>query len=133
MGRILTIRLTALTHNEAEVFSTWPKMCALAWPGQGEIVNGSWRRSVVPVALQPPQGVETRKSGVVELADALADQERFGAWLPDQKELLHEALTRLAAARKELEAALADWKPQEAHKASIAMEDALDDMERVLE
>lgn len=133
MGRILTIRLTAATYDENEVFQTWPKLCSLAWPGKGEVANGVWRRTVLPAALQAPQGTPRQRGGVLELAGALSDQARFGAWLPAQKEQLRDGLARLAAAGEELEIALADWQGQAAHKASNALEDALDDMERVLE
>lgn len=133
MGRILTIRLTVATYDESEVFRAWPKLCSLAWPGQGEVANGVWRRTVLPAALQAPQGVPRQQCGVLELAGALADQARFGAWLPAQKEQLRDGLALLAAAGEALETALGDWQAQAAHKASNAMEDTLDDMERVLE
>ncbi len=132
MGRILTIRVSAVTFDQSEVFRAWPRLCALSWPGQGEVEDGEWKRIVLPPAIGPSLGAEKPRFGVLELAAALADQARFGDWLSGKKELLRDGLGRLAKAGEDLEAALSDWKPSDAHKASNAMEDALDDMEKLL-
>ena len=51
MGRILTVRVSAVTYDDGEVFRAWPDLCALAWPGQGEVSGRAWVPHIVSAAL----------------------------------------------------------------------------------
>lgn len=131
MGKILTIRLSAVTYNEEEVFRAWPRLCSLAWPGKGEISAQGWRPSVT--LFPPPLAATQPNYGVLTLAKVLLEEQRFGSWPSELIRLLDPAIGGLAAAVNKLEDALANWQPQAANTETNAIEDALDTMERVLE
>ncbi len=131
MGRILTIRVSAVTHDEAEVFRTWPRLCALAWPGQGEAAGGAWKPHCPPAVLAAPVAAEPWRRGVMELSRALCDEARFGDWPEDLRQRMDAGIAGLEKRADALEAALADWQPKAAHAASTAMEDILDELERL--
>ena len=110
MGRFLQIRLTAGTFDPEESARRWPRLVALAWP----------------VGRPGPRP----EPGVVELAEALHEQYHFGEWDSGLKQDLGSAVEGVFAVRKTLEEALADWRPKDADKASYALEDALDELEK---
>ncbi len=130
MSGILSIRLSAVTYDEGEVFRTWPQLCALAWPGKGELSGGVWKLNSIPAALAPPVAAEPVRRGVVELAQALAEEVRFGDWPDARKKALAGGAADLEKRLAALEKALGDWQPQAAHAACAALEDILSEMER---
>ncbi len=130
MGRILSIRLSAVTYNEEDVFRAWPGLCALAWPGKGDIYGGAWKPA--PDSFTPPVKAEPVSHGVVALAHALLEESRLGDWSDGLKKRLEQELAGLNTAVKQLETALADWQPQAANMASNAIEDRLDSLEEKL-
>ncbi|CAK7037009.1 MAG: hypothetical protein DELT_00609 [Desulfovibrio sp.] len=130
MGRVLSIRLSAVTYNEEDVFRAWPGLCALAWPGAGEVANGVWKPQAKAFAAPVPAAPVRR--GVVELAHALVEEFTLGDMAAAVKEKLRDKMAELQNAAAKLETALGDWKPQDANTATNAIEDALDKLERSL-
>ncbi|MDR3073883.1 MAG: hypothetical protein LBV01_04035 [Deltaproteobacteria bacterium] len=131
MGRVLTIRLHAGTYDEEDVFRSWPELCALAWPGKGEVTRGGWeKRPEPPAAIAAPEPV---RRGVLELAHSLGEEFRFGGWETAVQNRLRAGMDELDRAVLQLETALGDWRPQAADAAAYAIEDALDKLERELE
>ncbi len=104
MGRILTVRLSVTTYREEDVFRAWPHVCALAWPGKGEIVQGGWRMN--PETFAPPvQAVPVRR-GVVELVQSILEESRLGGWDTNLAKRLKTTLDDLEKSAARLEAAL---------------------------
>ena len=132
MGRILSVRLSATTFNDGEVLRAWPRLCALAWPGKGEISCGGWRPKTVPPALTPPVRPETSHFGVLDLVSDLLEEAEFGDWDAALALRLEAGLDDLRHAASGLKKALADWNPKAANAATDEIEDALDKMEREL-
>ena len=133
MGRILTIRLSAVTFAEDDVAKTWPKLCLLAWPGQGEIRSGAWARTVFPQKLAASVAVSRTVYGVRELAEALLEESRFGNWSVVTAQSLSEFLPNIEKSIAALDTALGEWQPGAAVTASDALEDALDALEHGVE
>ncbi len=129
---ILRIRVSTTTDSVEAVFRAWPDLCALAWPGRGEVYAGTWRPESGPAALAPPIAPALPSYGVRELAEALLEQADFGEWPEKTAKQLEPGLKSLYAAQQRLENALADWRPQEALQAAHALEDALDTMQDAL-
>ena len=130
MGRVLTIRLSAVTYNEEDVFRSWPHLCGLAWPGKGQIFSDGWKPD--PASFAPPVTAESVRRGVAELAAGLLEESRLGDWDKAVKSSLQPGLADLEKAVRQLETALADWQPQAANTASNALEDCLDALEEKL-
>ena len=130
MGRVLTIRLTASTYNEEEAWRSWPNLCALAWPGRGQVYSGGWKPN--PASFPSPVQADPVRYGVVELTRALVEEFHLGGWDKDRKNLLRDGLKILEKHLAALDDALADWQPQAANKASDAIEDGLDSLEHLL-
>lgn len=130
MGRILTIRLSAVTYNTEEVFRAWPNCCALAWPGKGEASGGVWRPAFVSANLAPPVAADVPRYSVQELVRDLLEEYEFGDWDSTLKSRVAADMDDLRKAFEMLASALADWKPQPANAATDAVEDALDKLER---
>jgi hypothetical protein len=107
MGKILQIRVSAWTYDEAEVEEAWPRLAELAFS--------------VPL--------KHHRRGVLEMVTALDDGLRFMNWPAPLKDSLTPGLERVVAIRDQLEGALADWDPRRADKLSNALEDALDAVE----
>ena len=107
MGKILQIRVSAWTYDEAEVEKVWPRLAELAFS--------------VPLKHE--------RRGVLEMVTALDDGLRFMNWPSSLKDSLAPGLARVVATKDQLEGALADWDPRRAEKLSNALEDALDAVE----
>ena len=129
MGRILSIRLSAVTFNTEDVFRAWPLLCTMAWPEKGYISNGVWCPLPMSAALAPPVVSEQPRYGVHELVHELLEEFEFGDWDTSLKEKAQEGMSALRQAFASLENALANWKPQLANTATDAIEDALDRLE----
>lgn len=128
MGRILTIRLSAVTYNEEDVFRAWPALCALAWPGQGDRASVGWRPK--PTLFAPPGAPEAKRRGVQDLARDFLEEFHFGDMEDGMKARLKSGTAELEKAIASLEKNLEDWQPQAANTASNAVEDALDTLEK---
>lgn len=127
MGRVLTVRVSVTTYNEEDVFRSWPNLCALAWPGKGEVYRDGWKPK--PVTFPPPVAADPVRHGVVELVRGLLEEFRLGDWGKDVKARLEAGLGDLEKALAALESALADWQPQAANTATNIIEDCLDALE----
>lgn len=130
MGRVLTIRLIASTYNKDEAWRSWPNLCALAWPGQGQVYGGGWKPN--PPSFAPPVKADPVLRGVAELARSLLEEFHLGDWDDARKRQMKAGLGELEKHLAELDNALADWQPQTANKASDAIEDSLDSLENFL-
>jgi len=107
MGKILQIRVSAWTYDEAEVEAAWPRLAELAFS--------------VPL--------KHHKRGVLEMVAALDDGFRFMDWPAALKDSIALDLRRVVAIKDQLEGALADWEPRRANSLSNELEDALDAIE----
>lgn len=108
MGKVLQIRVSAVTWNEDLVEEYWPNLVRLA---------GS-----VPV--------KSEERGVFELVRRLDEGLRFMKWSEARKLGMGPGIHEAARLKAEIEAALADWEPRKANALSDALEDALDALER---
>lgn len=108
MGKVLQIRVSAVTWNEGLVEEYWPSLVRLA---------GS-----VPV--------KSEERGVLELVRRLDEGLRFMKWSEARKRSMGPGIREAARLKAELEAALADWNPRGANALSDELEDALDALER---
>ena len=107
MGKILQIRVSAWTYDEADVEEALPRLAELAFS----------------VPLKHP------KRGVLEMVTALDDGLRFMDWPASLTESIAPGLKRVVAIKDQLEGALADWDPRRANSLSNELEDALDAVE----
>ena len=130
MGRVLTVRLSVATYNEEDVCRSWPNLCALAWPGKGQVYRDGWKPT--PEAFAPPVKADPVRRGVMELVHGLLEEFRLGDWDKDMKSRLRDGLDGLEKAAATLEKALADWQPQAANAATNMIEDSLDSLEESL-
>ena len=108
MGKVLQIRVTAVTWNEELVEEYWPRLVRLA--------------GTVPV--------KSEGRGVLELVRRLDEGLRFMKWSEARKQAMGPGIREAARLKAELEAALADWDPRKANGLSDDLEDALDALER---
>jgi len=111
MGRILTIRVQALTFFPEEVRRQWPKLWQLAFERH---------RPAFPCPHQ----------GVLELVQAVEDARQFGSVDKDEARALAQGMPAVLAARRSLEQTLGDWDVRGAVAATDALEDALDLVEQ---
>ena len=109
MGRVLQIRVSASTYRPEDVKKNWPRLFNLAWP---------------EADVHEPVGV-----GVLELIDRLSNESRLGDWPKERKQRLEPGVSRLVYLKQQLEAALGDWKPQQANSLSNDLEGLLDELE----
>lgn len=122
MGKLLFIRVCAATYDEDEVEKTWPKLYALAWPGNPDIVQ---------------KGVEnafgSSKKGVLELAEKAVDLLKYGKGRETKTQGIVEQAEDLQKALRGLEHALGERDIPLANKFTIAVEQSLDALENALE
>lgn len=108
VGEALQIRVSAVTWNPDLLEKRWPKLMELA-------------QSV------PNQ---TGTMGVLELVTALSEGIRFMDWPEAQKKKLEPKILELSRIKRDLENALAQWKPSNANALSEQLESVLDDLEQ---
>ena len=109
MGKVLQVRVTATTYNDAEVEKSWPSLWKLIWPE--------------PAAIP--------RKGVLELAAAVYDAVRAGL-IPDHVAgALKAKADQAEALRHAIDKALNDWKPAEADRIIYQLEDTLDELEDI--
>lgn len=108
MGKVLQIRVTAVTWNDELVEDDWPRLSKLAFG--------------LPIKLE--------NHGVLELVRALSEGLEFMNWPEERKQAMGDGIRECARIRDELNRALADWEPRKANDLSNQLEDALDRLER---
>ena len=124
MGRLLFIRVSAVTYDEQAMYKAWPNLCALGW-GEGS-------SPLTQYAPTPTVLATVKQRGVVELATVLCDLLQFGD-IPDTitsalGDLPHKCKAELGA----LEEALGNRDVAVAHNVTNALEDTLDNMEKLI-
>lgn len=108
MGKVLQIRVIAVTWDDELLEDYWPKLSKLAFS--------------VPVKVE--------KRGLMEMVRCLAEGLEFMKWSDATKMALGPGIKEAAKIRGEIEEALADWDPRRANDLSNQLEDALDRLER---
>lgn len=108
MGKVLQIRVIAVTWNKDFVEEEWPRLSRLAFS--------------LPLKFTD--------HGVLEMVRALAEGLEFMNWADRRKEVMGPGIRECDRLRKDLEKALADWQPSKANELSDKLEKALDSLER---
>jgi hypothetical protein len=111
MGDLLQIRVSASTFRPEDVESRYPKLVELA-------------------AEYADADAEANGLGVLELVNALQNTLHMGDVGPDLRDALKENVAAAFYLKTQLEAALADRKPQEADSFSYSIEETLDKLEK---
>ncbi|WP_027187484.1 hypothetical protein [Desulfovibrio cuneatus] len=124
MGKILFIRVSAITYREEDVPKTWPALYALAYPDEGFTIAGKNKRS---------QPAPTQNRGVLELAARLEDLFQFGELEETQRKALDTGLPPVRTAVAALEAALAERNAQTAFQLTDTIEEALSLLEKTVQ
>ena len=130
MGRILSVRVSAATYNEDDVFRTWPRLCSLAWPGKGRIWPDGWKLD--PVSFASPVASDPVRRGAVELVQGILEEFRLGDWDAAITAQVQDEMKNLAVSMGKLDQALGDWQPQAANAVTNEIEDSLDSLEEKL-
>lgn len=107
MGKVLQIRVSAVTWDEDKLEEYWPRVSQLAFS--------------VPVKLE--------NHGLLEMVRALSEGLQFMPWSEKRKEVMGPEIRECARIRGEIEKALADWEPRKANDLSNELEDRLDKLE----
>lgn len=108
MGKVLQIRVIAVTWNEDLLEEYWPRLSTLAFS--------------VPIKLE--------NHGLLEMTRALSEGLQFMKWSEARKTAMGPGIREAAKIRADLEKALADWEPRKANELSDRLEDTLDSLER---
>lgn len=108
MGKVLQIRVIAVTYRDELLEENWPRLTELAFS--------------VPIKFA--------NHGLLEMVRGLSEGLQFMKWSERRKEALGPGIRDCAAIRADLEKALADWDPRRANDLGNKLEDALDDLER---
>lgn len=108
MGKVLQIRVSAVTWNEDLIEDYWPRLAKLAFD--------------VPIKLE--------NHGVLEMVRALFEGLKFAKWPEASKAALGPGIEKAHAIREDLERALSDWNPGKANELSNQLEETLDKLER---
>lgn len=108
MGKVLQIRVIAVTWNEDLLEDYWPRLSRLAFS--------------VPIKLE--------NKGLLEMVRALSEGLQFMKWSDARKKAMGPGIEQAARIREDLDRALADWDPRKANELSNQLEDVLDALER---
>ena len=125
MGRLLFIRVSAVTYDETKVPKVWPDLASLVWPDPYGREAGS---PAVPVQ----QVMGPLERGVMELASGLADLVRLGGLDATRKKALEPHAQKLAGLLTAMEKALGNRDAQTAYTLTDAIEETLDAAEESL-
>ncbi|TVQ97996.1 MAG: hypothetical protein EA399_11680 [Desulfovibrionales bacterium] len=113
MGKFLQVRVSASTYEPEDVYRQWPQLSRLAW-GEKELAD-------------------TKTVGVRELSSVLQDKWKFSEdWPADLKNLLAKGIDGLGELDRSLDDALADRRADVADRITYELEDALDELERMV-
>lgn len=108
MGKVLQIRVAAVTWDDELLEKYWPRITRLAFS--------------VPIKLE--------NHGVLEMVRALSEGLQFADWSQARKDGMGPGIMECSKIRAEINAALADWDARKANDLSNQLEDALDKLER---
>lgn len=125
MSRVLFIRVSAKTYDEADVPKSWPMLYAALWPDSslaGVDSPAKLARKLVPA----------NDRGVLELADGIVEYVHFGAIPAERAAGLKPGANTLEKLRRELDEALGNRDVARAQKLCDNIEEALDGLERAL-
>lgn len=109
MGKVLQIRVIAVTWDDELLEDYWPRLARLAFS--------------VPLKVE--------KRGLMEMVRALADGLEFMKWSEARKDVMGPGIREAAKIRGQIEEALSDWDPRRANELSNELEKTLDNLERV--
>lgn len=109
MGKVLQIRVIAVTWDEELIEEYWPRVAKLAFS--------------VPI--------KHGKHGVLDMVRALSEGLEFENWPKARKDAIGPGIRKAESLRVEIEKALADWEPAKANRLSDELEDTLDELERI--
>ena len=123
MGRILFIRVSAVTFDEKDVIKAWPVLFATVWPDPE--LDGVTSAAKLARKLAPAVG-----RGVLELAEGLAEKVRFGEMAKEWKAALEGPAKLLEDLRQRLDDRLGDRDARGAYALTDEIEKALDEAER---
>lgn len=107
MGKVLQIRVSAVTWNEDLIEENWPRLAELAFS--------------VPIKLE--------NHGLMEMVRALCEGLQFEKWSEARKKAMGPGIEQACAIRGKIEKALADWDPKLANGLSNELENTLDKLE----
>ena len=123
MGRILFIRVSAVTFDEKDVIRAWPVLCATVWPDPE--LDGVTSAAKLARKLAPAVG-----RGVLELAEGLTEKVRFGEMAKEWKAALEGPAKLLEDLRQRLDDRLGDRDARAAYALTDEIEKALDEAEQ---
>ena len=112
MGKFIQVRVSATTFVVEEAEKAFALLYAAAWPLD--------------------RYKATDRKGLVELVAQLADMAQFGEMAKDAREVVKGHLPRLQGVVRDLEAALAEWKPMDAERHSTVLEERLAELEAAM-
>jgi len=113
MGKVLQVRVSAMTYDPEDVYRQWPGASKLAW-GEKALAD-------------------LKSVGVRELSFVLRDKWKFSEnWPQDLKTSLATGVAVLQDLDQDLEDALADRQADAADRITYALEDALDELEDIV-
>lgn len=108
MGKVLQIRVMAVTWDDELLEDYWPRLAKLAFS--------------VPIKLE--------NKGLLEMVRALGEGLKFMKWSDARKAAMGPGIREAERLREELERALSDWEPRKANDLGNRLEDTLDELER---
>ena len=123
MGRILFIRVSAVTFDEKDVIKAWPVLFATVWPDPE--LDGVTSAAKLARKLAPAVG-----RGVLELAEGLTEKLRFGEMPKEWKSALEGPAKRLEDLRQRLDELLGERDARAAYALTDEIEKALDEAEQ---
>ncbi len=123
MGRILFIRVSAVTFDEKDVIKAWPVLFATVWPDPE--LDGVASAAKLARKLAPAVG-----RGVLELAEGLTEKLRFSDMSKEWKAALEGPAKRLEDLRQRLDELLGDRDARAAYALTNEIEKALDEAEQ---
>ncbi len=115
MGDLLIVRVNATTFEEKGLKKRYPLLTKLAWPPSD---------SFIPAHQQ---------YGVAELITTLDEAMQYADWNLSTKKLLADSIEKVVRLLKEFQGHILSWEPKEANTLSFTIEEALDEMEKLLD
>ena len=109
MSKYLQVRVIAQTVDPSAIEDAWPMLFKLAYP--------------------PSHEYAPAQKGVLELIHTLGARLSSGEVAEKIAAGLRDGVARANALTRELEEALASWRPDKARELTEKIEDALDDLE----
>ncbi len=111
MGKILVVRVSASTYDDADVKKRYPLLYQFAWP-----VNDDY----IPAA---------QRFGIMELITTLDEAIDFADWPQNVKTVLAPFIEEISHLQKTMQELILAWQPKEADAISYQIEEKLDELE----